>query len=281
VLGPNGAGKSTLLKVLLGLLAPSRGEARVLGLDARRHRLQIRSRVGFAPEDDCTFPRMEGVVAVTHAARLCGLSFPDALGRAHEVLEFVGMGEERYRETSTYSTGMKQQLKLAQALVHDPELLILDEPTNGVDPAHRDDLLALIGELVPSGLRLIVSSHLLADVEDLCEAVIVVDRGQVVEMGLIEELRARGVRRYRLETTGDGARLGEALRQGGWEVTPAGPPGCFDLSAPDDAPPDQVGRLAAELGVGLRRLELERDSLQDVFLRALARHRQETEEGTA
>ena len=279
LLGPNGAGKSTFLKILIGLLAPSSGEARILGLDARRQRLQIRSRIGYVPEDECSFPHMEGIVGVAYAAQLSGLGFADALKRSHELLDFVGLGEERYREVDTYSTGMKQLLKVAQALVHDPELLVLDEPTNGVDPDNRDNLIALIEELINGGLKIIVSSHLLSDVEALCDGAVIVDHGRVIESGSIEDLRSRGQAQLRCEPavafeeadTSALTAFEDALRRAGFTVTRDAR--SLELRPPEGVDGSTVTRIAAEQGVGLRRLELERDSLQDVFLSALERNR--------
>ena len=141
LLGPNGSGKTTMIRTLLGLIPFDRGSGQVLGLDIQREQLDIRRTVGFAPEDECLFPQVDGVEFVAYAGELVGMSYKDALQRSHEVLDYVGLGEARYRKVESYSTGMKQRLKLASAIVHDPKLLILDEPTNGMDPAGREDIL--------------------------------------------------------------------------------------------------------------------------------------------
>src|SRR6202521_1410264 len=178
LLGPNGAGKSTMIKALLGFLVPERGRMRVLGLDVAESGVEIRGRVGYMPESDAHIPGMNAVTFVAYCGELAGLPRADAMQRAHEVLFYVGLGEARYRNVETYSTGMKQRLKLAQALVHDPDLLFLDEPTNGMDPKGREEMLALVRDLARhKGINVILSSHLLPDVENTCDHVIVLDKG--------------------------------------------------------------------------------------------------------
>src|SRR6186713_2304569 len=180
LLGPNGAGKSTMLKALLGLLEADSGRIGVLDLDVAVAPLDIRARVGYMPESDAQIPGMTAVSFVAYCAELSGLPAADAMQRAHEVLYYVGLGEARYRNVETYSTGMKQRIKLAQALVHDPDLLLLDEPTNGMDPKGRDEMLELVRDVAHNkGINLILSSHLLPDVESVCESVVVMNRGQI------------------------------------------------------------------------------------------------------
>src|SRR5205807_8420956 len=181
LLGPNGAGKSTMIKTLLGFIVPDRGQMRVLGLDVAIAPLEIRARVGYMPENDAHIPGMNAVSFVAYCGELAGLPRVDATERAHEVLFYVGLGEARYRNIETYSTGMKQRIKLAQALVHDPDLLLLDEPTNGMDPKGREEMLALVRDLGQNkGISLLLSSHVLPDVEYACDHVIVMDKGGVV-----------------------------------------------------------------------------------------------------
>src|SRR5437870_11619627 len=204
LLGPNGAGKSTMIKSLLGFVAPDRGQMRVLGLDVARSPLEIRARVGYMPETDGHIPGMNAVSFVAYCGELAGLPRVDAMQRAHEVLFYVGLGEARYRNVETYSTGMKQRIKLAQALVHDPDLLFLDEPTNGMDPKGRDEMLELVRDLGHNkGVSLILSSHLLPDVEFTCDYVVVMDKGQVATQGPIEELKGPTGRVYELRIKGD------------------------------------------------------------------------------
>src|SRR5471032_2702783 len=190
LLGPNGAGKSTMIKALLGFIVPERGRMRVLGLDVAESPLEIRARIGYMPENDAHIPGLTAVQFVAYCGELAGLPRSDAMQRAHEVLYYVGLGEARYRNVDTYSTGMKQRIKLAQALVHDPDLLFLDEPTNGMDPKGRDEMLELVRDLGHNkGVSLILSSHLLPDVEYTCDDVIVMDGGAVAAAGSIDALK--------------------------------------------------------------------------------------------
>src|SRR5919206_2612605 len=207
LLGPNGAGKSTMIKSLLGFLVPERGRMRVLGLDVAEAPLEIRARVGYMPETDGHIPGMNAVSFVAYCGELAGLPRVDATQRAHEMLFYVGLGEARYRNVETYSTGMKQRIKLAQALVHDPDLLFLDEPTNGMDPKGRDEMLELVRDLAHNkGVNLILSSHLLPDVEYTCDAVVVMDKGAIATQGPIAALKQPRGRVFELRVkTGDGA----------------------------------------------------------------------------
>src|SRR6478736_2166569 len=190
LLGPNGSGKTTMIRTLLGLIPVDSGSGEVLGMDFRHRQLDIRRQVGFAPEDECLFPHIVGVEFVAYAGELVGMSRTDGLQRAHEVLDYVGLGEARYRMVESYSTGMKQRLKLASAIVHDPQLLILDEPTNGMDPAGRQEVLELAHDLAHNnGLNLLFSSHLLPDVEAVCDYVVVLGSGKLLAEGQIQELK--------------------------------------------------------------------------------------------
>jgi len=181
LLGPNGAGKTILIRTLLGLITIDSGGGEVLGMDIRTRRLDIRQAIGFVPEDECLFPAVAGVEFVAYAGELSGMSAADAMQRAHEVLNYVGLDEARYRPVESYSTGMKQRLKLAAAIVHDPRLLILDEPTNGMDPSGRLEILDLARDLAHNkGMSLLFSSHLLPDVEIVCDHVLVISRGTLL-----------------------------------------------------------------------------------------------------
>src|SRR5881392_2760770 len=204
LLGPNGAGKSTMIKALLGFIVPDRGQMRVLGLNVAEAPLDIRARVGYMPENDAHIPGMNAVSFVAYCGELAGLPRVDAMQRAHEVLFYVGLGEARYRNVETYSTGMKQRIKLAQALVHDPDLLLLDEPTNGMDPKGRDEMLELVRDLARNkGVNLILSSHLLPDVEYTCDSVVVMDKGTIATQGPIKELKGPAGYVYELRVKGD------------------------------------------------------------------------------
>ena len=190
LLGPNGSGKTTMIRTLLGLITLDRGDGQILGYNIRSQQLDIRRAVGFAPEDECLFPDVDGVDFVGYAGELVGMSRSDAMQRAHEVLDYVGLSEARYRRVETYSTGMKQRLKLASAIVHDPKLLILDEPTNGMDPAGRDEVLELSRDLAHNkGMSLLFSSHLLPDVESVCDDVMVMGAGRLLTQGKIKEMK--------------------------------------------------------------------------------------------
>ena len=204
LLGPNGAGKSTMLKALLGFIPPTSGRLEVLGLNVAERPLEVRARLGYMPETDGHIPGMNAVTFVAYCGQLAGLPKADAMQRAHEVLYYVGLGEARYRNVETYSTGMKQRIKLAQALVHDPDLLFLDEPTNGMDPKGREEMLELIRDLAHNkGVDLILSSHLLPDVEYTCDHVIVLDKGAIATSGSIEALKGPGGRVYEVRVKGE------------------------------------------------------------------------------
>ncbi|MEW6320817.1 MAG: ABC transporter ATP-binding protein [Acidobacteriota bacterium] len=271
LLGPNGAGKSTLLKALLGFVVPDRGTMSVLGLDVATAPLAIRARIGYMPESDAHIPGMNAVAFVAYCGQLSGLPAADAMQRAHEVLYYVGLGEARYRNLETYSTGMKQRIKLAQALVHDPDLLLLDEPTNGMDPKGRDEMLELIRDLAHNkGVNLILSSHLLPDVEHTCDHVVVIDKGTIAADGPIEALKGPGGRVFELRVKDENDRFLEILRAEGFEchdtdedvmrvfVPGAGAEGARALFA-----------LAARHAVQIRHLRPSVPTLEDVFARAV------------
>jgi ABC-2 type transport system ATP-binding protein len=221
LLGPNGAGKSTLVQVLMGLLEPSSGRAFVLGLDASRRGVDVRARVGYVPEHDAFVSGLSGIDQVALAGELSGLARRKALRRAHEVLDFVGLEEQRYRRLDEYSTGMKQRVKVAQALVHGPELLILDEPTNGLDPSGRRAMLALISRLHrEEGLSVLLSSHILDDVERVSDSVLILDRGRVLAHGRVDLLRRPRPNRFRLRLSGDPRRFYALIEERGGHVAP-------------------------------------------------------------
>ena len=269
LLGRNGAGKSTLLKALLGFLRPERGQMQVLGLDVRRSPLAIRARLGYMPESDAQIPAMNAVTFVAYCGALSGLPASDAMQRAHEVLYYVGLGEARYRNLDTYSTGMKQRIKLAQALVHDPDLLFLDEPTNGMDPKGRDDMLALIRDIAhEKGINLILSSHLLPDVEDTCDYVVVLDKGAVAAAGPIATLKEHGSRVFELRVKGEAAAFRAALVAQG--IEPAeGTGDVMRLFVPEACTPQTLFQLAVEHGLQVRHLRAGVPTLEDVFARVV------------
>jgi ABC-2 type transport system ATP-binding protein len=268
LLGPNGAGKTTLLKTLLGFLKPDRGKMTAFGLDPTVQSLEVRRRIGYMPESDCHLPEMTASTFVAFAAELSGLPRDEAISRAHEVLYYVGLGEARYRTVDTYSTGMKQRVKLAQALVHDPDLLLLDEPTNGLDPQGREEMLALIADVASRRqMSLILCSHLLRDVERVCETVIVMNQGQVAASGTIAELTGPKRAVFDLRVKGDPAAFLTDLKDHGCEWR-EGEDG-YRVFLADGHGPELIFTTARETGVQVRHLRPGAESLEDVFLRAL------------
>lgn len=268
LLGPNGAGKTTLIKTLLGFVDPASGGGSVLGRQVGQHDLQIRQAVGYMPEQDCHIPGLSAVQYVAYAGELGGLPANQAVRRAHEVLEYCGLGEARYRPVETYSTGMKQRIKLAQALVHGPQLLLLDEPTNGLDPMGREDMLSLVRSIShDKGVNVLVSSHLLPDIERTCDHVIVLLGGRLVSQGLISDLRHVEGQSVDVElklasdafvqaATEAGLRL-EHLQGASWRCTGTG-----DL--PSTA--IQLFRAARTSGSQIRKLKAAQRSLEEAFL---------------
>ena len=274
LLGPNGAGKSTMLKALLGFVKPAEGRMTVLGMDVAERPMEIRSRLGYMPESDAQIPGMNAVSFVAYCGQLAGLPAVDAMQRSHEVLYYVGLGEARYRNVETYSTGMKQRIKLAQALVHDPDLLFLDEPTNGMDPKGRDEMLELIRDLaLNKNVNLILSSHLLPDVEYTCNHVVVMDKAQVVAQGPIAELKGPAGRVFELRIKGDLPAFVDILRGAGMEChsTDEDVMRVFVPSTLIDQGRDQqvIFALAARQGVQVRHLRPSIPTLEDVFAKAV------------
>ena len=269
LLGPNGAGKSTLLKSLLGFVPPDGGRLRVFGLDVVGAPLDIRRRIGYMPESDGHIPGMNAVSFVAYCGELAGLPRIDAMQRAHEVLFYVGLGEARYRNVETYSTGMKQRIKLAQALVHDPDLLFLDEPTNGMDPSGRDEMLELVRDLAHNkGVNAIVSSHLLPDVEYTCDHVIVIDKGRVAAEGPIAGLKQARGQVYELRVKVPTAGFIERLRSEGLECHLTDED-VMRVFVPGEGGALQIFRLAAAERVQVRHLRPSIPTLEDVFARAV------------
>jgi len=214
LLGPNGAGKSTLINTLLGFHQPLRGTARVFDFDVRRDRAQIRQQIGYMPENDSFIGNMSGVRFVRYMAELAGLPRGEALERAHEALFYVGLGEVRYRKVSTYSLGMKQLIKLAQALAHGPKLLILDEPTNGLDPVARQRMIQVIKEIRKEGsIRLLISSHLLRDIDETCDEVLILKDGRIAALRNIEEERNSHRNFIEIETVGATEQFSARIRE--------------------------------------------------------------------
>jgi ABC-2 type transport system ATP-binding protein len=269
LLGPNGAGKTTLLATLLGFYRPSGGSARLLGRDVVADATAIRSRIGYMPETDAFVAGQSAVRFVRAMAEISGLPPRDALERAHEVLFWVGLGEARYRKLETYSLGMKQLAKLAQAIVHGPDVLLLDEPTNGLDPAARQRMLHLIREIGEAGVRVVVSSHLLRDVEAVCDEVIVLKQGRVATIADLAAERHSHRRFLELETRGAGAGGFLAAIAGlGCEVAEL-PNRRVKIVLPEGVQARRLWQLADQHEVQLRRLTVAKNSLEHLFLKAM------------
>jgi ABC-2 type transport system ATP-binding protein len=270
LLGPNGSGKTTMIRTLLGLIPIDSGSGEVLGLDFRERQLDIRRQVGFAPEDECLFPHVVGVEFVAYAGALVGMSASDALQRAHEVLDYVGLGEARYRKVESYSTGMKQRLKLASAIVHDPKLLILDEPTNGMDPAGRQEVLQLAHDLAHNkGMSLLFSSHLLPDVEAVCEYVIVMGRGKLLAEGQIQELKQLHEQSFIVRLKGEMGSFSERLTTMGCATELENDH--LRVRIPDGRSQQLLWEVAASQNEQIRYLRPQRSTLEEVFLNAVER----------
>ena len=263
LIGANGAGKSTLIKMLLGLLPPSGGKAQVLGQDIRSDGVAIRERVGYMPEHDCLPPDMSATELVVHMARMSGLPRAAARERTADTLRHVGLYEERYRPIGGYSTGMKQRVKLAQALVHDPQLVFLDEPTNGLDPSGRDEMLELIRRVgTEFGISVLVSSHLLGELERTCDHVVVIDAGRLLRSSSTAEITAKGAVLV-VEVTERGEEVATALRMAGLEASASDD--LVQVSLIDDSTYDSVLSAVTKLDVGLVRLERPRHRMAELF----------------
>jgi len=269
LLGPNGSGKSTLINTLLGFYAPVSGTARVLGLDICTGAAELRSLVGYMPENDAFIASMTGVHFVRYMAEISGLPPEEAMERAHEAFFYVGLGEARYRKLGTYSLGMKQLTKLAQAIAHGPRLLVLDEPTNGMDPPARKRMIELIRQIRDAGeICLLLSSHLLRDVEETCDEVLILRNGRIAALCNLEEERRADRKFLEMETVGADGDFTSALEKLGCECAAYGS-GRVKLVMPESVEIRELYRVAAEQGVQIRRMNHRRDSLEDIFLNAM------------
>ncbi len=269
LLGPNGAGKTTLIHTLLGFHPPSEGTARLFGHDIREQIREIRALVGYMPENESFIAGMSAVRYVRLMAELSGLPPKVAMERSHEALYYVGLGEARYRPLESYSQGMKQLAKLAQAIVHGPRLLFLDEPTNALDPPHRLRMLRLIQEIRASGdIHIVLSSHLLRDVEDCCDEVLILKEGRIATYCNLEEERQANRKFIELEAVGDRDALAQAIGGLGIEYALQGRRK-IKMVLPPGVQIRDLYRLADERDVQIRKLDYKRDSLQDIFLKAM------------
>jgi ABC-2 type transport system ATP-binding protein len=263
LVGANGAGKSTLLKIFLGLLTATEGRATVLGLDVATKGPEIREHVGYMPEHDCLPPDVPATEFVVHMARMSGLPTTSARERTADILRHVGLYEERYRPMGGYSTGMRQRVKLAQALVHDPGLVLLDEPTNGLDPAGRDDMLELIRRIgTEFGISVIVTSHLLGELERVCDGIVVIDAGRLLRHSTTASVTAT-TPIVTIEVDGEQGVLVGRLREAGVSVDSDGR--LLHVDVGDEAAYDIVRDTVAGLGLGLVRLEQRRHRMSEIF----------------
>src|SRR6266545_5799918 len=269
LLGPNGAGKTTLIHTLLGFHPPSAGGARIFGSDIHSDANKIKSLIGYMPERDSFIAKMSCVHFVRFMAELSGLPPAAALERAHEALFFVGLGEARYRNLETFSLGMKQLAKLAQAIVHGPKLIFLDEPTNGLDPPARQRMIRLIREIRDSGqANIVLSSHLLRDVEECCEEILILREGRIAVYCNLEEERKANRKFLALETRGDQSKFAAAIAELGCEYALTGDHR-FKIVLREGIEVRDLYRIASEYDVQIRRLSYKRDSLEDIFLKAM------------
>ena len=269
LLGPNGAGKTTLIHTLLGFHAPSSGTAKMHGEDVVTGALRLKGTIGYMPESDAFIAGITAVRFVRMMGELSGLPREAALERAHETLQYVGLGEARYRTLEGFSLGMKQMAKLAQAIVHSPKILFLDEPTNGLDPPARARMIRLVKEIRDSGqAQIILSSHLLRDVEECCDEALVLKDGKIAFHGNLEEERRANKKFLQIETRGDERAFAAAAEALGCTCAMLGP-GRLKMVLPESIAVRDLYKIAGEQQIQIRRLDYKRDSLQDIFLKAM------------
>jgi len=291
LLGPNGAGKTTLMKIILGFLKPHQGSGTVLGFDIQKDFLKIRQQIGYMPETDCLIPEMDGVSITAYLGELSGMRRDEAMKRAHEVLYYVGLEEARYRKADTYSSGMKQRLKLATAIVHDPRLLFLDEPTSGMDPNSRRDVLDLIKDISnKKNMNIIISSHILADIEYTCDTALIMDTGKIVSSQSISALNTDNLSKigvstntenddvvnvFEIKTKGDINKLTEDLNN---IKIMKNSKGNTQLILPANFKINRLFKQALTKGVQIRYLKKQRRSLEDEFVSVIKKKNEEESE---
>jgi ABC-2 type transport system ATP-binding protein len=269
LLGPNGAGKSTLLRILLGFLTPNAGSVSVLGFKLPNEALEVRQRLGYMPEREVTSPKVSAVSFLTYCGCLYGMTEADAMERAHEVLNYVGMGDNRYRKMETYSTGMLQRVKFAQALIHDPKVLLLDEPTNGLDPVGRIEMLELIKELAEKrGVTILLSSHLMPDIEFACQHVVMINHGKIVRHGEISELTATRENLYELRVRDQKEIFIARLQESGCACSEQ-QTGNVIVKTPDSFAQQGFFEAARACGTQVRHFRPVQASLEEVFMTAI------------
>lgn len=271
LLGPNGAGKSTLIRTLLGFNRASRGHVTIFGLDMPKRALEVRLRVGYMPEREVTSPKVSAVNFLTYCGRLLGMSYVDAMERAHEVLSYVKLGDSRYRLMETYSTGMLQRVKLAQALIHDPKLVLLDEPTNGLDPTGRIQMLELIRDISGRrGVAVLLSSHLLPDVQHVCERVIMIRNGKIVTEGRIEDLTAPRDDLFEVRVRDNEQAFCAILTEAGFRCKEERGENIV-ITTPPGVAIRAIFELAQSAGTQIRHFRPMRTSLEEVFMQTVGR----------
>ena len=269
LLGPNGAGKSTLLRILLGFLVPDSGEGSVLGYDIRNQQSVIRRFVGYMPEDDCFIPGMDAVSFTSYMGELSGMPRQEAMKRAHEVLYYVGLEESRYRMLETYSAGMRQRLKLAQSIVHDPKLIFLDEPTSGLDPQGRKEVLELIMDISSKkDIQVLISSHILPDIEQTCSYVVILNKGEMAAQGQISELKEVRYSLYELKIKGEEKAFLDRLTGMDSQVEQTEDKLLKVYLSPGTDPQD-IFKIAVEEKVQVRHFVKSQTSLEDLFAKVV------------
>jgi ABC-2 type transport system ATP-binding protein len=269
LLGPNGAGKSTLLRVLLGFLVPDSGEGSVLGYDIRNQQSVIRRYVGYMPEDDCFIPGMDAVSFTSYMGELSGMPRQEAMKRAHEVLFYVGLEESRYRFVEEYSAGMRQRLKLAQSIVHDPKLIFLDEPTSGLDPQGRKEILELIMDISSKkDIQVLISSHILPDIEQTCSYVVILNKGELAAEGRISELKQVQYSLYELKIKGEEQAFMDRLKSIDSQLEQTEDK-IWKVYLPPGTDPQELFKIAVEEKVQVRHFVKSQTSLEDLFAKVV------------
>ena len=271
LLGPNGAGKSTLMKTILGFNRASKGTVKILGYSMPENALEVRQRIGYMPEREVISPNISAVSFLTYCGQLLGMNRVDARERCHEVLNYVGLGENRYRNTETYSTGMLQRLKLAQALIHDPKMLLLDEPTNGLDPDSRLEMLDLVRNLAyDRGVAVLLSSHLLPDIQYVCKYIVIINEGNMVKQGSVEELTEKFDQQFEVRVRDNKNQYMDMLVSAGFQCGEL-KNGNLWISQPMEATPRSLFELAGQCDTQVRHFEPFRQTLSEVFMHAIGK----------
>ncbi len=269
LLGPNGAGKSTLLRILLGFLIPQQGTGRVLGYNIKNQQQSIRRYVGYMPEDDCLIPGIDAVSFTSYMGELSGMPRQEAMKRAHEVLYYVGLEESRYRRLETYSSGMRQRLKLAQAIVHDPKLIFLDEPTSGLDPQGRTEILELIMDISSKkNIQVLISSHILSDIEAACAYVVILNKGKLAAEGKVSDLKEIEYSLYELRVHDEAPDFFQKLKDIDCRVEEM-EDRLVKVYMPPRVSPQRIFEIAAQDEVQIRHFVKSQTSLEDLFAKVV------------